>query len=300
MTDETNGATESAASTAGVSAEIMDVLHFDPFRGDNEVAAADAKASTVANTDKAAAGGDEKGKEAVPSAPAKVEAAPAAAAPVKKTEESVNTSEMNQEQAWRAIAEAALATKPAGKEENKAEEPDPRKVPAYNFQMPDALIEKLSSQNPEDFKVGLNAYANGIAAAVHAQAFKHVEEYFKPLFESMPQNVFAQIEARKAADEVKKDFYGRYAEFDKPVLHPVIKQIGEQLAKEGKVTKYTPEFGDAIAAKARELLGIVAAPAVVKPNAPKAPPKMLPSQGARVAPSSEDSLSREVADVIFG
>lgn len=297
MTDETNGAPEAAPATAGVSSEIMDVLHFDPFKGDNEVAAAD---KAAANTDKAAAGGDEKGKEAVLPASTKGTEESSSLPPVKKTEESVNTSEMNQEQAWRAIAEAALATKPAGKEEKQDETPDPRKIPAYNFQMPDALIEKLTSQNPEDFKIGLNAYANGIAAAVHAQAFKHVEEFFKPLFESLPQSVFAQIEARKSAEEVKKDFYGRYAEFDKPILYPVIQKIGEQLAKEGKVTKYTPEFGDAIAAKARELLGITAQAAPKAPIAPKAPPKMLPSQGARVAPSSEDSLSREVADVIFG
>lgn len=290
MTDETNGTQETNSTS-----EILEVLHYDPFKGQEEVAAAD---KAAANTDKAAVGGDEKGKEAVLPSSTKEEVASATPAPAMKTDESANA--MNQEQAWRAIAEAALATKPAGKEEKKDETPDPRTPPAYNFQMPDALIEKLTSQNPEDFKVGLNAYANGIANAVHAQAFKHIEEYFQPMLQAMPQNVFAQIQAQRAAEEVKKDFYGRYAEFDKPILHPVIKQIGEQLAKEGKVTQYTPEFGDAIAAKARELLGITAAPAAAKPNAPKTPPKMLPSQGSRVAPSSEDALAKEVADVIFG
>ena len=106
----------------------MDVLHFDPFKGDNEVAAAD---KAAANTDKAAWVVMKRERKLCFLPPTKGNGRilfPPSCEENRRVSKYVN--EMNQEQAWRAIAEAALATKPAGKEEKQDETPDPRKIPS--------------------------------------------------------------------------------------------------------------------------------------------------------------------------
>lgn len=293
MTSENaNMETFENAETESTS-NIAEVLHFDPFKSGEEIPEASSNpAAKTPEPDKAAAGGNEQGNNA-PSP--KGDTPPN---PVLNTEVSVPKTDVDQGKAWQAIAEAALAVNGSKANKEEVKQDDPNKAPEYDFELPDKLIEALSSQDPNQFKVGLTAFAKGVANAVHQQMYSHLQKVYNPRFESMPEQIMSALQAKTNAKAIHDDFYGKYPEFNKEPLKPVIKQIAEQVAKDLNITDYNEKLRDAIALKARELFGIVAQPANNN-NKPPVPPKMLSAQGSRVAPNTGDAASKEITDLLF-
>lgn len=266
---------------------VLDVLHFDPFKkGDEIPPAASAKGG---KTDEAASGeGNEGG--ASPTPPAK--------APEMKQAESAKPAQDDQLQHWKDLAEnykqlAEGATKAPAKAEVKDTSP------AYDFNIPDELIGALTGDDPVKFKQGITAYAKGIAMAVHQQMAKHLEAQYNPRFESIPQQIVKVLQMQQEHKTVHDDFYGKYPELNHPNLHQLIKSTGEGVAKELGKQAWDSELRDATAKRVKEVLAVATAAATGGKAPTKAPAKMLGSQGSRPTPPANDD-ARDIVDTLFG
>jgi len=284
------GAAAPAATTTEnpVTADTSDVtavLHYDPFKKGDEIPEAKAAAGAKDKTGTDTGAGNE---EVV---------TPAKDAP--KKEEPANSGNDDQAKHWRDIAEARQADldrvskKPTG----GAEEEEGPKIPEYNFNIPDPLINLLTSEKVEDFKTGVQALAKGIAGAIHAQMAVHMSEQFDPRFQSMPQQIMQILGAQTQAKAVSDDFYGTYPELNHPSIKGLVKQTGEALAKKLGKTAWDKELRDATATEVKAIMAIAAGQ---KTNGKDtSPPRMLSTQGARPAVNSSDSESRDIVDTLF-
>lgn len=270
--------------------DITDVLKFDPFAGKNEDEIPQGDIS--GDTDKAKASGE--GDENEPKAPA----APAKA-PETKPAESVSDATGDQVKHWQSIAESYQQQIQALKTSAKPETPaEPEvKIPDYNFDVPDKLIEVLTTeQDPARFKEGVIALMKGIAGAVHAQMYNHVDETLTKRFSSIPQMINAVTTAQKQATEMRADFYGKYPEFDHPQMHDFVMKTAEAVAKETGKKAWDAELRDATATRMKEIISIAGkAPGNNNPQ----PPRMLSSQGSRPAAPAKDASS-DIMDTLFG
>ena len=277
------------------SDDVISVLHFDPFKKDDKIPdAEETPQKEEAGTKAKAAAGDEKEEKTnlPPAKDDKTSTAKKDASPAKPGDQDSNY--------WRGLAEAReqeLKEARKAKTEPKDTKEEPAdKIPEYDFEIPDKLINHLTSDKVEEFKVGVQALAKGIAGAIHAQMRTHMAQSYDPRFASLPQQVIQIVAAHQRNIETMNDFYGTYPELNHPPLKPIIEQIGKDVAKELGKTAWDNELRDAIAERTKLMLSI---PSKQNGSAPAAAPKMLPSQGARSAPTPSDKVAREIADTLF-
>lgn len=261
---------------------ILDVLHFDPFPKGSEIPQ-EAERKPVDN-DKAASG---EGNETN---------APPAQAPERKEAESTKPAQDDQVKHWRELAERyqELYKEKAGTKEEPVVDDKP-KLPQYDFNIPDELIGALTGDDLGKFKQGVSALAKGIAMATHAQMVKHLEEAMSPRFAAIPELIQTMANNQRQLKTVHDDFYGKYPELNHPELKGFVKTIGEQVAKELGKKAWDAELRDSTAKRVKEILSVTTG----KKTEAKAPPKMLPSQGARPSTQANDA-SAEIVDVLFG
>ncbi len=287
--NEGGAAATTFENTSNVATDdITAVLHFDPFKKGEEIPEGKTEEKTETPPAKKAKEGKSEAGDEKTNIPAK----DAKASTSTKSDSEAKSGD--QAEYWRGIAEARQeqlnkASKPV---EEKKEEGI--KIPEYNFDVPDKLVEALTSSEVPTFKKGVQALIQGMAGAVHAQMIAHVQEMYNPRFESVPAMIMQTLQAQAKAKAVSDDFYGKYPQFNHPQLKNLVKQTGEVLAKKLGKTDWDEELRDAIA---NEMTGILSA---VKPQQEQSkPPRMLSSSSARVAPAVDD-VSKDIADTIFG
>lgn len=266
---------------------VLDVLHFDPFKKDSEIPAGD---KTPADT----------GKEGTSGAGNEKVTPPAKTAPETKTPAPATTPAPETENHWQSIAEnyknqleaATKTTAPAKEDSTKPA------LPKYDFNIPDALIEVLTTETDKGkFKEGVAALASGIANAIQATMLPYIEAQFNPRFDSIPQMLQAHIQGQEKAKTVRQDFYGTYPELDQPALYGFIRQIGDATAKELKITEWNQTLRDETAKRVKAI--IAQATGVKTPAKPAVtPPRMIGGNSARTAPANDDA--GDIADTIFG
>jgi len=286
MTDENKAgapATFENTETADTT-DVVSILQFDPFKKGDDIPEVKEEPKPVdkADTKPKTEGGDEKTNVAPASVPS-------------KKEESVAKPGDQSADYWRGIAEAREAELKSAKAPKEAEKKDELEIPGYDFDIPNQLIEKLTSDKVEDFKVGVQALAKGIAGAIHAQMYGHLKKTYDPRLEGLPAQAMQMFQAYQQNLAIANDFYGTYPELNHQPLRPVIQKLGEDVAKELGKKEWDQELRDEIAKRAMAMLKM-------QPKAKEStptPPKMLPSSGARTAPSSADQVVRDITETLF-
>lgn len=286
-----DGGAEAPASFENVQTEstnnVLDVLHFDPFKKGDEIPAGD---KTPADTGKEGTSGDgnENGSPA------------AKAAPETKTPAPATTPAPSAESNWQAIAENYKNQLEAVTKTNAPAKEDSTKpaLPKYDFNIPDALIEVLTTETDKGkFKEGVAALASGIANAIQATMLPYIEAQFNPRFDNIPQMLAQHIQGMERAKTTRQDFYGTYPELDQPALYSFIRQIGDATAKELNITEWNQTLRDETAKRVKAI--IAQATGTKTPAKPAAtPPRMIGGNSARSAPANDDA--GDIADTIFG
>lgn len=180
---------------------------------------------------------------------------------------------------------AALRTPPQPAQQPK-DESDP--IPAYNFTVPDQLMQMLGSESVEERKTGIQHVMRGTARAVHQLVLQEVASTLPSVISMMTQ------QAIKSA-EVQQRFYSKYPALKDEVFRPAILSVAQTILKERKASEWSDELGDAIASAVFKRLGIVQAPPQAAPAPAPRPPAVLPGN-ARPAPSY--SVSDEIMDLV--
>lgn len=202
---------------------------------------------------------------------------------------------------WKELADArqaALDKVSTDKGKGAAGEEAPADaLPAYDFEIPDQLVEALTTSDVKVFKQGVTALAKGLAIAIHGQMQKQFESVYNQRFDSLPAQVMQTIQAASQKQAVFQDFYGKNPELNKPALYPIVTKVAEEAAKRLKKTAWDDELRDVVAKDVKALLGAVSGNSA--PAATPAPAQMLSSQGARVGASSGSKLEQEIASIMF-
>lgn len=186
--------------------------------------------------------------------------------------------------------------------------------PKYNFQIPDAILAAVDSQDATERHAGMHALTTGIAVTIHKAVRKEYEEKLGQLFQAIPQLIQEHTSGAAEKKATFDDFYGTYPELKSPMLMPIVLEEAKRLAIETKNTNYSPQFKAALRIRVQEKLvsmataaGIVPAPNVTPANNGGTPPVnngRVPGTGfmgggsARPAVEGGNSIGDEIASMM--
>lgn len=228
---------------------------------------------------------------AQPAAPAAPAAAPEAPAPQDQIQQALLQQGATLEQ----IA-ARLNQPPA---QPAAPQRDPREelMNAYRFNLVPEFMTALGSDDPVQRQQAVHLMMQVVATAAHVQMRQEFERRMGEMRQEMQtawQNQATQATTLASKqDEMRKDFYGRYAHLDNPALRSIVRDTAIELAKlpHFRVNGgYTPALGDAIAERIHTLLPMLkpngAAPAPQTRQVQPAAPLQFQA-GTRPAPAPQ-------------
>jgi len=140
-------------------------------------------------------------------------------------------------------------------------------TPEYLYELPDALMVSLNSEDPGERKKAMTHLIRGVAQGIHQTVVKAVSTRLTQLQREIPQSVTQKLQYQQQASAVQQDFYGKYPQLNNPAIQPMVKQIAEQHMKATGQETWTPKLRDEIGAKAIQMLA-----SVLNTNPPPAAP----------------------------
>lgn len=283
MADENTTPTPPAAPS---EPSVEAILSFDPF-GEAPKSESGENAVPVEKTEKKVESGDGGGE--IPAQPQENEPPVPAA-----TNPEVELMKKQLKEANEALAaERARASVQQPPTTPKSEEVKDT-TPAYNFDVPDKLVSLLGSEDPRDVKQGIQALTAGTSRVVHKTVLDEVKKEIAPMIVKVAvQAMMQQMQSKNELQDIRKDFYGSYPEFDKKELHPLVGTIANQIAEELKVTGYDANFKKVLADRLKATLNLLQ-PAAPQPK----PPVLTGGSNTRVAPTKENSLQNEIMELM--
>lgn len=185
-----------------------------------------------------------------------------------------------------------LASRGAPKQPSQPEEDEDTRVFAerkpsdYSFTINPQLYEGLfSAEATQEQRIQcLQAYASGIATAVHNNILASLGKWTKQNFEAVPgaiKYIMAQTnQATQTSAQIRQEFYSKNPDLKRPELYPLIKATIQAVQKETKAQAWSPAFADSVASRVRQVLSgyaqatkPAAAAPIITPAAAKPAPK---------------------------
>lgn len=161
-----------------------------------------------------------------------------------------------------------------------------RKPSDYSFTINPQLYEGLfSAEATQEQRIQcLQAYASGIATAVHNNILASLGKWTKQNFEAVPgaiKYIMAQTnQATQTSEQIRQEFYTKNPDLKRPELYPLIKATIQAVQKETKAKAWSPAFADSVASRVRQVLSgyaqatkPAAAAPIITPAAAKPAPK---------------------------
>lgn len=265
--------------------QIEEVLRYDPFAEKPT----DAKGKDgVKTTEPPVDGGGTPTEPTTPTAP--VAPTPTVAPPENPLEKTVRELQAK-------IETLTAAQTPA--EPTSPSEPKPAEVPPYAFNLPDALLTGLASEDPAERKHATGALLTGAAQAIHRTVMANVET----MLNRMPELVQGMLVQHQQQQEIFQDFYGSYPELNKPELRPLVLNTAKQVLQETGAQSWSPEVSKAIGTRVKSIIAAVIPTGAPLPTASTVPstPTPPPQFGRRVSPAlppNPDQIARDVAETL--
>jgi hypothetical protein len=151
--------------------------------------------------------------------------------------------------------------------------PQQPQLPGYAYDINDNMLRAVTSEDMRERAAALQAFAVNLSQTVHQRAVQQVREEISQVMPQYVQQIALQEYQRR---EIARDFYGQYPELDRPELAPAVAQIAQQVMMESKANGWTPKVRDAVAARAKAMLGAVANPVQQRPAPQMAAPSAQP------------------------
>ncbi len=265
--DSGNGGAAIAETVAGVEDQgeeisVEDALSFDPFDSENLNGEGEPTPDGGKDTP------SEPGTEDSAGTTDKPEEGEVAAAP-----ETPPTPELDLANAQiKSLTETVEAMKTVATQPQAPAEPTGEQEqvgPAFNFDIPDALLAKFDSEDAGDRKQALANMAQGVAQAAHVEAVKYVNDVMSQV---MPQFVKEQMNLHTQQKVIFDDFYGEYPQYNRPELRSTVVGVAQAVLKESGLTEWSPALRDAVATRLLTLFPAgAAAPAKPAPAVPATP-----------------------------
>lgn len=301
------GGTPPAASTASepqhqptqtnepdFDSKFEELFRFDPF-------AKGAEGSTPATT------------QAAPQAQAQPSAAPASAAPSAPTTQpqqqsapQVSSPQQPQNNGADALAAAAhaLQTATANLTKPAAEAPPEDPMLNYMYEVPQAVAQALTSEDPNIRVKATNAMHAVFARTVHQRVRQDVAQMIKT---ELPKLVTSMLSEHTRKQQIRSDLYGNYPELEDERIAPVIQNIAAKVMSQQGFTTWNRKVADKIAEEIFSLMpgirrGTSQAPQAQQQIATQpqvtTPPALI-TNGSRPA-SNGAGLVDEITNTLFG
>jgi hypothetical protein len=134
---------------------------------------------------------------------------------------------------------------------------DYENLPAYGFQVPDALMEYIVNEDAGAVKMGLEHLLNTTLGAAHQRIAHEVKQLVDRTVRATVPQLIQQQEAQKVTNEaIRNDFFKHYPAFKDERFSTYIQQaiavLEEKLSPEG----WTAEFRDAVGSRVEIVTGI--------------------------------------------
>lgn len=278
------------AERMGVSEEIVNVFNFDPFEPSQEV-----ETPPAVEGPEGVAGG-------VVSAPPPPVQAPPEVAPSAPAEPPLAQTVQELRDAIGALPEAIRQVPPTAPPQPQEDAWLPRDgEQALNYMqvmstVPDQLVAAIGSENPTERKAAIGQLMGIGMTIAHRMAMKQaVEQVRREMSSILPQFVGEQIRNYDTAQQVYKDFYGKFPQLSAPQFRPIVQAEAAKLSRQLGVSGWTPEFRDRLGAHVLGMFGQVV-PATVQPHAPAT---QTPGATARPAMANGSyNASQDMADLL--
>lgn len=243
------------------------------------------------------AGGKPEGTEEAKTAPA-VEQPPQPPPPVAQPSGGIDATAM-QEAINKAVEQrlAALSAERQGQAPEASPPSQEDEVPSHLYEIPDQLLQMISSEDPAQSRQGLQVLIAGALRSVHRAVLNQVRQELGTVKSQIPEmmNQFHNIRTKQMA--VFEDFYGANPDLKVPQIMPMIHAEAVALAKERPDlvgNGWNQKFRDELSRRVRSILRWQ----VSTPAQPAAPPKIL-NGGARPATEKLSAQDKVLAD-LFG
>lgn len=179
-----------------------------------------------------------------------------------------------------------------------AEEPKTPKVWLTPEQIPQAMVQLMTSEDPAERVKGMAVFGNALVQMVYSQVQRDVTEQYQPQFQAMVQDHYAQ---QQQINNFRTDMTTNYpalvnSEAGRLVAQHVVQKVSAKRIAEGKsVNWFDPDFKTAFNA---ELAALKIDPKLgTAPPAKPTPPSPAPvgrSRGARpVDPAPENATQQD-------
>lgn len=190
----------------------------------------------------------------------------------------------------------------AGSDAAQPQAPDPlRDVPAYQFNLPPQVLNGLAHEDPAVRGQTLSAVISAVGRTIHQQVLNQVHANLDALRQTIPEAVYGTVSETEMQRTVNTDFYGKYPQYNTPMMRPLVQMALVQVAKANPALAangWTPELRDAVGAYLQQQVPIAAKAPAAAPAGPKAPPVLM-GQGSRPAAPVVDG-NQQALDEFFG
>lgn len=261
--------------------EAQDILDFNPFSE---------QAPQEEEEPEATSGNEEETEEPAPTPP--VEETP----PTPPTPPPAPDYNKELLEAIRALPQQIKPTEPP--KPTPAEE-----FPSYLYEIKDDLVNAIRAEDPAIVRQAIQYIVQQTALSVHKNLR---QEYRTHTQDAVQRYVQTHVKQTRESDEVQTDFYSRYPELNNPAGRSVVIAAAQSLFTDSAPPRYTPQLGDQIAKKAKELIASIAGVPPGPPAAPEAAPKKLKKPPVQTKPTTRppvekpDGLAADVQDTLFG
>lgn len=168
-------------------------------------------------------------------------------------------------------------------------------VPQYNVSIPEPWLQAIESDDPAVRRQGLTVLVNGMARMSHARIVTAMKE---ELVKVLPAVIRHHVSEALSSQQVTSDFYGKYPEFNRDELRPLVVRSAQSIMQETGHTQWSEQLRDAVAMRVRQTLASLfpgAAAAVQQPVPQQAPaqrPPQLTGTGARPSGGEQNDIMR--------
>jgi hypothetical protein len=311
MADESTTNTSPDGNEANASTnDILNTLRHDPFPGGK---APEAKADTK-DKGKAKAKPAEKPADSKAAEPktgggnqadgGATSSQPATGTPSDPEKEALRESVKNATALIEALKSGSKEPKSGGKAPSGTAQPSEAESaePKYDFNIPDQLVQALTTDDPQVFKQGVAGFAKGIGMGVHREVTKYIESQLPKMMEKIvPQMIQNHLQTFNSRKAIFDDFYGTYKELNNPTLYPVIANITATTMQELKTDKWSPAVRDTVAKKVKELLGGIVGQVPANGNDSKLPkhPQLGGGNNSRGPVETKNDVASDIMDTLF-
>lgn len=172
----------------------------------------------------------------------------------------------------------------------------------FNLGVPDALVNALRSEDPQQFTNGVGALINGLANHLWNEMSAHLKTQMEELTNSVPRYIDSYASQARQQEDVARDFYGTYPQLDSPMLKTMVQTVGSQIAQEwaqsGRSLSWSPQLRDEIANRIFTHLPMLKAPPQQQQQ--RQPRRAFSTGNGTRPPAQTNSPENEMLEMVFG